>query len=359
MPLSLPDSYEASFDKWLDYVAENLAGNPKISSYGMPYHKTIDGRLDEADFQNMFNKMIDKNIELRKAGSDVDLFKKLFCYFGAICDEPTVDRYPVVRETDLIVSRTKISLAERLNDYPDLKESLLALKHVVTTTYDDSLVGTDTEGGVQTWCPLFDKFNSADFRVLMKERQQSVERANGENVWWYGCIFPTSPYPSYHTDAKLITSRALMWMQYDYGVEGNLYWNACYYSGYQNKSSVARDLWKDPLSWENCNGDGQLLYPGKEYGIKRPISTLRLESIRESNEDYEYLWLFEQKIEEYNRQNNTSLSANELLQTYFSSLYTNMIPQTDSEVFANTRLQLLEALEKIYVDTAAVSELAK
>lgn len=359
MPLSLPDEYEANYEKWLSYVVENMAENPKISSYGLPYKKTIKGGLDEATFERLINMMIDKNIELRKKGSNIDLFKKAFCYFGGICDEPGADRYPVVRETDLIVSKTKIRLAKRLNDYPDVKESLLSLKHVVTTTFNDALVGTDKVGGVQTWCPLFDKFNSEDFRKLMKERQASAERAKSENVWWYGCIFPTSPFPSYHTDAKLITSRALGWMQYGYGVEGNLYWNVCYYSGYKNAGYTVRDVWKDPLSWENCNGEGQLLYPGKEYGIKGPLSTMRFESIRESNEDYEYLWLFEQKVNEYNEENGTSLSAQELLQPYFDKLYTNMIPQTDSEQFSETRIELLEKLEDIYANVNAIEDLKK
>lgn len=359
MPLSLPDEYEANYTKWLDYVVENMADNPKISSYGIPYKKTIQGTLNADDFEELINMMVEKNIELRKAGSDIDLFKKAFCYFGGICDEPTAERYPVVRDTDLIVSQTKIKLAKKLKDYPDIQESLLSLKHVVTTTYNETLVGTDKKGGVQTWCPLFDNFNSADFRNLMKERQQSTERAKSENVWWYGCINPTSPYASYHIDANLITSRALMWMQYDYGIEGNLYWCTCYYSGYQNSSYISRDVWTDPLSWENCNGEGQLTYPGKEYGVDGPISTLRFESIRESNEDYEYLWLFEQKVNEYNKQNGTELSANDLLQPYFTKLYKNVTPYTDTEQFSDTRIKLLETLEKIYKDINEVGNLEK
>ncbi len=359
MPLSLPDEYEANYTKWLNYVVENMADNPKISSYGIPYKRTADGTLDEKDFYGLIDMMVEKNIELLEAGNNIDLFKKAFCYFGSICDEPSADKYPIVRDTDLIVTNTKKELAKKLEQYPDVQESLLSLKHVVTTTYNETLVGTDEVGGVQTWCPLFDKFNSAEFRSLMKERQQSTERAKGENVWWYGCINPTSPFPSYHVDANLITSRTLMWMQYDYGVEGNLFWNTCYYQGYQNGSYVSRDVWSNPLSWEDCNGDGMLMYPGKEYGVDGPISTLRLESIRESNEDYEYLWLFEQRIQEYNEQNGTTLSANELLQPYYSKLYKNMTPYTDAEQFSETRTKLLETLEKIYQDIHEVKNLEK
>ena len=43
-------------------------------------------------------------------------------------------------------------------------------------------------------------------------------------------------------------------------------------------------------------GDGSLLYPAKKFGSTEPISTLRLESIREGQEDYEYLWMIKNAI---------------------------------------------------------------
>jgi hypothetical protein len=51
------------------------------------------------------------------------------------------------------------------------------------------------------------------------------------------------------------------------------------------------------VKWINPNlyGDGSLLYPGKKVGIDGPVSSIRLECIRDGIEDYSYLWLLEQK----------------------------------------------------------------
>ena len=152
---------------YVEYVAKKLAENPTISSYGLPYAvKNIDGvnHLDENAVLSMLNHLADKNIELRQAGNDsIDLFKKAYYYLGSICDEPdSAEDFELVRESDLIISNAKFAVAERLNNYPDLKESLLSLKHIVTIDYSEELIGTDTVGGVQTWCPNFRYFHTQD-----------------------------------------------------------------------------------------------------------------------------------------------------------------------------------------------------
>ena len=340
-----------NYAAYADYVAENLAQNPMIPSYGLPYAlKNIDGvnHLDENQVMAMLNQLADKNIALRQAGNtSIDLFQKAYYYLGSICDEPdSPEDFELVRESDLIISNAKFAVAERLNNYPDLKESLLSLKHIVTTSYSEEMIGTDTQGGVQTWCPKYRFFHTEAQRQEYADRQNSQDRLMGENVWWYGCLDPRAPYPTYHLDDDLISSRIISWMQYDYGIEGELYWCVNWYTSYNGE----RDVWTDAETVPQTPGDGYLVYPGKEFGVQGPISTLRLESIRESREDYEYLWLFEQKIEEYNRANGTAYDANELLGTYFDGLYEGTIPTRDSDVFHQKRLALLRVVEALHTD---------
>jgi len=342
---------------YADYVAENFAENPKIPCYGLPYAvEFIDGvsHLNEDRVLDMLNKLADKNMELRQAGNDsVDLFQKAYYYLGSICDEPdSPEDFELVRESDLIITNAKFAVAERLNDYPDLKESLLSLRHIVTTSYSEEMIGTDTVGGVQTWCPKYRFFHTEAQRQEYLDRQNSQDRLMGENVWWYGCLDPRAPYPTYHLDDNLISSRVVSWMQYDYGIEGELYWCVNWYTSHTG----VRDVWTDAETVPQTPGDGYLVYPGREFGVKGPISTLRLESIRESREDYEYLWLFEQKIEEYNLANGTAYDANALLQTYFDGLYEGAIPERDSDVFHQKRLALLAAVEALYTDLDAAVE---
>ena len=342
---------------YADYVAENLAQNPMIPSYGLPYAlKNIDGvnHLDEDQVLALLNQLADKNIALRQAGNtSIDLFEKAYYYLGSICDEPdSIEDFELVRESDLIITNAKFKVAERLNHYPDLQESLLSLKHIVTTSYSEEMIGTDTQGGVQTWCPKYRFFHTEAQRQEYLDRQNSQDRLMGENVWWYGCLDPRAPYPTYHLDDNLISSRIVSWMQYDYGIEGELYWCVNWYTSYTGE----RDVWTDAETGPQTPGDGYLVYPGKEFGVKGPISTLRLESIRESREDYEYLWLFEQKIEEYNRANGTAYDANTLLQTYFDGLYEGAIPVRDSVVFHQKRLALLRTVEALCTDLNATVE---
>jgi hypothetical protein len=40
-------------------------------------------------------------------------------------------------------------------------------------------------------------------------------------------------------------------------------------------------------AFRNYNGDGYLLYPGADL---KPLSSIRLEALRDGLEDYEYLW---------------------------------------------------------------------
>jgi hypothetical protein len=41
------------------------------------------------------------------------------------------------------------------------------------------------------------------------------------------------------------------------------------------------------------NGEGALIYPGKDAGFEAPVPTIRLKNIREGMEDYEYFALLE------------------------------------------------------------------
>ena len=91
-----------------------------------------------------------------------------------------------------------------------------------------------------------------------------------------------------------------------------------------------------------------MIYPGSEYALKTPISTLRLESIREGNEDYEYLWMFEQKINEINAEKGTDYNCDEILQKFFERIFNGVVPKTDSAEFKAVRSELLQLLEKLY-----------
>ncbi len=278
----------------------------------------------------------------RERLNTIDLFKK--AYF-VTHDEPTGNVLEMVWTSDQIVSECKFAVAdEYLKDYPDLYDSCIHVGHLVTTGYSEDRLGTDTKGGLQTWCPQFHHWHTEEQRQKYYERQNTTDRLGGEAVWWYGCNNPRAPYPTYHMDDELIAPRVLSWMQFDYNCDGNLYWCVNYYT--------EEDVWENSHVFDKSNGEGNLMYPGEKFGLSTPVATLRLESIREGLEDYEYLWMLEQAILSYNGENGTDYDPENLM----APLYEGMIVQRDNAAeFLQRRVVVLKLVEQFEKDPAAAS----
>ena len=343
-PMDFPDEKKNNFDTFIDNYVEMVVKNDKNSGIRLP---VVWSNYSDAKVNDLLDKMILKNINLRNLGDEhINLFDK--CYFY-IDDEPSTAQYELVRSHDKAIYDAKVNLAAKHNlasNYPDIYSSLMQVPNVVTREFNPDLVATEERGGIQTWCPQMHHFQTEQARQTYLDRQNpDGKREGGEHVWWYTCIDPQSPYPNYHLDANLILARVISYLQYDYNVEATLFWNTCYYSKCTHGVVTPRDVWNDPISWETCAGDGMLLYPGYTFGIKGPITTLRLENLLAGNEEYEYLWMINEKVQEYNATHSTSYVTNTLLTKYYSQLFENMIIKLDTDVFEEVRIQLLEILE--------------
>lgn len=354
MPLDPAPSIKTNYETYVDWLVETQMDNPKVSSYGLPYKAESYGedlrRVSRSSVMEMLTLMAEKNVELREAGdTDADLFKKAFYYLGGIVDEPTGKMIGMVAECDLIIQECKQEVADKYfkDKYPDLYESCITVNHVVTTGYNLELMGTETTGGVQTWCPQYQHYNTEEQRQEYYERRDNNVRGEyGEELWWYGCNNPKVPFPTFHLDDDLISSRVKAWMEFDFEITGDLYWCVNIYK--------TGDAWKIPAVTESVQ-EGRLVYPGAQYGVYGPISTLRLESIRESREDYECLWMIEQAILAYNEANGTDYDPQEIMDYLYDDLYDDTaVPERDNaDVFYEQRLQMLEVLEQITLDPAA------
>jgi hypothetical protein len=138
---------------------------------------------------------------------------------------------------------------------------------------------------VDIWVPLTDWYDLDEAKRL---------RAEGKAVWWYVCASPEHPYANWFIEYPAIEARLLMGaMSYKYQVDGFLYYMINLWTG--NKQPIRSGPftnWK-PGSFVNekegytANGDGSLICPGPDG----PLSTIRLENIRDGLEDYEYLHL--------------------------------------------------------------------
>ena len=350
----------------VEYAKAAIVSGYNLDVKGVSYYDAssdYSGTAIDYDYLvEVLNAMIDKNIELRLAGEktetggEIDLFKKLYIYLGGFEDEPTPQMYNLVKENDRRITRAKNALKSRLDAYPDLQHSFTQINHVVTATPLENLVGTDETGGVQTWCSTVGQYQSEKRRNWYYSRlDNAAGREYGEKTWWYLCEADRSPYATYFIDDNLISARITTYMQYDYRVSGSLYWCTNYAYKYTGPTTV-RDYWSDPQTWFNVNGDGFLTYPGTKYKMSTPISTIRLEALRESEEDYEYFWMLEQEVDKYNSENGTDIDAKAIFREYFAELYDGTMPDLDSTKLIGKRVSFIKFLESVVKDSSALSK---
>ncbi len=339
-----------NMEEYSDWAAEK-AVDPKVSSYSLPYIANINGderSLSPERVTQVLTALAEKNIQLRQAGDmEIDLFRKAAFYLGSICDEPAGSRMQTARDCDLIITQCKREIADKYfkDQYPDLYDSCMKVPHIVTTGYNAQMVGSDTVGGVQTWCGQFQTWHSEEQRQTYYDRRDNSEREYGEGLWWYGCESPRYPFPSFHMDDDGIVTRIIPWMMFEYDVEGMLYWCVNYYQ--------TEDIYTYPSVFLDTVGDGQLLYPGAKFDVFGPLSSRRLESLREGFEDYECLLMIENAIVAYNELNGTEYDPKELMDGLYSGLYEGMIPQREnSDFFAQRRIEILKLLEQFQNDPA-------
>lgn len=159
--------------------------------------------------------------------------------------------------------------------------------------WDGKLTAYDLLTGVDTiWCPNEHFLDlHAKTRPILAARKQA-----GEDIWWYVCCGPGAPYNNFFVDMPALAHRTLFWNQKREGVEGLLYWSTTWW----NPDAGARDPWTDMATVKDINphiyGDGSLLYPGKKVGVDGPVSSQRLEVIRDGLEDFDYLTLADQRL---------------------------------------------------------------
>lgn len=343
------------YDAYIEWLVDFAAENPMVPSYSLPYameNYELGLIVSEEGVNKLLTEMAEKNIELRESGNaDIDLFKKAIFYLGGVIDEPSGSGIQRVRDCDKIITDAKLSVADTYfkDKYPDLYESCIKLRHLVTTAYTADLIGTDEVGGVQTWCGQAHTWHTEGQREELQARRDSTDRTGGENTWWYTCEQPRKPFVNFHMDDDLLNTRTIFWMMHEYDVEGMIYWAINWFN--------SDDVWTTPVNYLNAVGDGMLSYPGSKYGIFGPISTLRLENLRESEEDYECLLMIENAILKYNEENGTDHDPKELMAWIYEDLYDGVIPERDNaEGFSEQRIAMLEVLAQFTTDPAAAME---
>ena len=344
------------YDSFADRFANYIMPNDKISTYRIPMEKTQESVL------NYLTALVNRNKTEWDKGNHVNFFDKAIIILS---DEPSNPKWNDTepqawkdcKSVQNWIKAAQSALAPSLAGYPEILAGLNDVRNVVTigADYDriaggsiiyKNLLNTDYIG---VPCP--------QFQLVSPQNQRETFLSRFNHSWFYGCVHPQLPYPSYHMDTPLIGQRMIPWMQYYYGFEGSLYFCVNMFSTSDQGEAVARDVWTDPMVG-NTAGDGMLLYPGSKYKIFGPITSMRLENIRNSMEDYELFYLMDQHLSQYNANTGSTLSScRDLISSEVANMFNGTQLLTSGHTFATGyqsqdfdefRIYLLQRLEYCY-----------
>ncbi len=390
------DSTMEMYEKYYEYLAQNrisadlLPGeydtpeeyaqmakrayeDVRITAFRLPYRGGKQN-LDTAFMKEYVMALI------QASETDAELLNKATYYVGALDDEPqfndTLDDAHIYTKQLDAMEEDIISELEQVGYFADkdaataesIKEKIRKIPHIVTVSYQivetDERVTEAWEYGEVTFCPLFDSFSGSDFvpGKTNVEMYQDIREANGQ-IWWYGCNGPLYPWPSYHLDGSLVGARVIGTMMYDYGIDGNLYWCVNFYQqNHVDDGDIRKaadpydDAFRDGTGGVNVphNGEGFLLYPGADYGIDGPVGSLRVEAIRDGNEDYEYYYLLDQLTEGLSDYYGMDISVENMVSNLYDRLYSDVKYIPDADNFSQVRRELAEIITTCSSDSKYV-----
>ena len=155
--------------------------------------------------------------------------------------------------------------------------------------------------------------------------------AAGHEVWGYVDHMPPRPYANFFLDFGAMEHRMLFWQLWSLGLKGLHYWCV-------NATPLNCDPFKSQLDLTPVNGNGRLLYAGKEG----PLNSIRWEVIRDGIEDYDYLVLFLHHLKQLQRQGNQPALVAEAEKLYdFKALAPDLVNYTrDPDALLQKRAEL-------------------
>ncbi len=375
---SSDEMYQIYYDKLADYrisatnlradgkeefvaAAKKATQDPRISAFALPYTSVyvpgVGMDVDYNEVKSYLKAMIQESTE------EVFLLDKLVYYFGALIDEPQYSQsYDIAQRIFPGINSMEEKLMEELdaeNFFDDktteyrerVQDTLLNLPNILTTYHSPEYF----DDADPTYCPLFNEFDGDENMA----KYQRLKEANG-HLWWYGCMGPCHPYPAYHQDDNLLGARILGIMQYDYRIDGNLYWAVnCYSKQTSGTGDVLRpaDPYEDASRWFPdwpTSGEGYLFYPGIDYGMNEPVVSLRLETIRDGNEDYEYLYELGRLTEGLSEYYDMEITTEGMVSNLYDRLYHGVQYVPDNENFSQVRRELAAIIERCGEDNKLV-----
>ena len=199
-------------------------------------------------------------------------------YFKYMIDEPGPSQYSFINEQAGWI---------KSNPGPGKK-----LKTQVTTGYDE---------GIKDAVDIWDAYNGVELGRMEELKKE------GKDYWFYNGNRPR--YGTAILEGTAVDFRVNGWIKYLYGINTWFVWHSTHWTHNSQgpKGRLQQRVFNEPLTFINehlewGNGDGVFFYPGRmphqvteNRGLNRFMPSIRLKNIRRGQQDFELLWLAEQK----------------------------------------------------------------
>ncbi|MBQ9728098.1 MAG: DUF4091 domain-containing protein [Clostridia bacterium] len=299
---------EEKYERYLTAV-EKYSQDPRCNGYMLMAQSTVlenyDGQgsstpvLDKYVMKNLIERLYTRSLE-----TGINMLAKAHLYLTWI------DEYDHSSKMDSAAYNLEYMngffeqiseyLAGKNSEYPlgdgvsesfraEVLESIANITHLQT---GKSVLSFDPETQPFTFIPTIEVYAS-EWR---EDVINSWAEATDNEMWTYTANNPKPPYPSYHIDDYLLSSRMLSWIMYEKDIVGNLYWDTTLSWSVNDDDfgETVDDFYANAHRYPGSVGEGWLLYPGKNYGMTGPVGSLRLNSIRDGAEEYNLMYALEE-----------------------------------------------------------------
>jgi len=281
------------YREWCAFQLKYRIGQPNV---GIRYVSKIPGCDGRYDYS-----VVDKNLEFCiERGLNVFDILGMFHLRGQLSPEGLEETIAFLVDYSKHLKKKgwfDMAVVEPYNEatleaFPRAKQYMKAIKKAIPDLKILQKGGGDpfsywTEGAkkagtlnlVDIWCP--GEVPPASWDAAIRERHIAKDEC-----WAY------HNYSDTRIDRPAVNLRKIFWRGWARNLDGFAYWATMEWGYNLREGEKVETKWPNrpwqAMSHPAGNGDGQLLYPGPEG---HPLGSIRLEIIRDSIEDYEYLYL--------------------------------------------------------------------
>lgn len=322
-------NYNLTVEEWLAKV-KDWFGDENYNSIWLPswfqlgYKTSVDGVITaEAE------KALTWIIELAKASTEETPYIEYAYVYVLSLDEADAFDFKIGPAWDLLrtegeLDKTLELAVSRLKaegwfgkQTPEFAARVERAILNIPAVFTNSTFRADWLDGMHAvFCPIEGAIDETS--NLQQVQESALNHGNGK-MWTYSCIGPKYPFPSFHVDDDTRTMRMVGWMAKSYDITGYLYYEV---NNYTAPDGGWVDVYSDAQRFNECYGDGYLLYPGKYYNSSSPFASLRLTAYRDSMDDYDMLCVYESLLQEYAAQNQSEeIEFGKYVQDLYDSMF--------------------------------------